>query len=450
LVQDPSPITTRSTTIEPSSAGGERTKGNTVVRDTDIPADIPSWDVDPATPLWRIRPVALLFLTRVLSNVTNHMITVAVGYQVYDLTESATLLGLIGLAQFMPPLMLMLFAGQASDRFNRRQILRVCYAVSLCAVAGFVVLSLTPQPSVVVMFALVLMQATARTFELPAIAALMPLMAPRAVLGRAIAAYVSAGKVSMLVGPSLGGVLYLFGPYVVYGTCVLTILTAAVACFLLPRPPDPTGRPRISFDTLLAGFRFMGRNDTLLGVMSLDLVATLLGGVQALLPIYARDILDIGAFGAGVLRSAPAVGALVAAAVLVRVPITRYAGVLMYVGVVVYGVSAIVFGLSQNAIISIAALIVLGAGDMVSAVVRQTLVQVTTPDEMRGRVSAVNSLFNSTSDQLGWFRAGMMAAWFGPVASVAIGGVAAIVTVAVWNWRFPTLRHVERPDEAQP
>jgi MFS family permease len=184
--------------------------------------------------------------------------------------------------------------------------------------------------------------------------------------------------------------------------------------------------------------------------MSLDLVATLFGGVQALLPIYARDILDIGPLGAGILRSSPAVGALLAAAFLARVPIRRHAGIFMYAGVVVYGVGALVFAFSHNAALSITALFVFGAGDMVSAVVRQTLMQVTTPDDMRGRVSAVSSLFASVSDQLGWFRAGMMAAALGPVSSVAIGGVAAIVTVAVWNWRFPVLRRVQRPDEAAP
>jgi MFS family permease len=412
--------------------------------------DIPSWNVDPATPLYRIRPIALLFTTRVASNVTNHMITVAVGYQVYDLTESASLLGLIGLAQFLPPMLLMLFAGQVSDRFNRRQVLRICYAIEFCAAVGFVVLALLPQPSIPLIFLFVFINATARTFELPAVAALMPLMAPRAVLGRAIAAHVSAGKLSMLIGPSFGGVLYLFGPYVVYGTCVLTILTAAGASFLLPKPPDPAGPSKFSLGTLLAGFRFMWRCEVLLGAMSLDLVATLFGGLQALLPIYARDILDIGPLGAGVLRSAPAVGALLAAAVLARVPITRHAGIFMYAGVVIYGASAIVFAFSHNAILSIAMLSLFGAGDMVSAVVRQTLMQVTTPDDMRGRVSAVSSLFASTSDQLGWFRAGMMAAALGPVGSVAIGGVAAIATVAVWNWRFPVLRHVQRPDEVQP
>ena len=424
---------------------------NSGIGSSDISSsDIRSWDVDPATPLYRIRPVALLFSTRVLSNISNHMVAVTVGYQLYDLTESASLLGLIGLAQFLPPLVLMLFAGQASDRFNRRSVLRVCYVIELCATLGFLSISLMPAPNIPAIFCFVFMYATARTFELPATAALMPLMAPRAVLGRAIAAHVTAGKLSMLIGPSLGGMLYLFGPYVVYGACVITIVIASTACRILPKPPDPMGDRRMSLGTLTAGFRFMWRNEVLLGAMTLDLVATLFGGIQALLPIFARDILDIGPLGAGVLRSSVAIGALVTAGILSRLPITRHAGLIMYGGVIVYGAMAIVFALSTNVILSVSALMFLGAGDMVSAVVRQTLVQVTTPDDMRGRVSAVSSLFTSVSDQLGWFRAGMMAALLGPIGSVAIGGAAAIVTVFIWNRRFTSLRRVQRPDESAP
>ncbi len=416
----------------------------------DDPAAAALRDIDPLTPLFRIRPFTLLFTTRVTSNVTNHMIAVAVGYQVYELTGSASILGLIGLVQFLPPLLLMLFAGQVADRINRRRVLRCCYAIELGSAMGFLVIALLPQPSITAIFLFVLIHATARTFELPANQSLLPLMVPKVVLSRAIAAYVSAGKLSMLIGPSLGGVLYLFGPYVVYGACVCTIFVAAVGSLLLPKPPDPAGPAKVDLGTLLGGFRFIWGCEAMLGAMSLDLVATLFGGVQALLPIYARDILDIGALGAGVLRSAPAAGALLAAAVLARVPIRRHAGAYMYGGVVVYGAMAIVFAFSENAALSIAALILFGAGDMVSGVVRQTIMQVTTPDDSRGRVFAVSSLFASTSDQLGWFRAGMMAAWLGPVGAVAFGGIGAIATVLAWNRLFPTLRRVQRADEPQP
>src|SRR5581483_3647822 len=221
--------------------------------------DVASWNVDPATPLWRIWPFALLFTARVTSNITNHMIVVAVGYQIYELTDSASMLGLVGLAQYLPPLFLGLFAGQAADRFNRRRVLRCCFVIEFCAVTGFLILSLLPHPSVTPFFLLIIMNATARIFENPAIQALVPFMAPHPVLSRAIAAHVSAAKVSMLIGPSLGGVLYLFGPYVVYSACIATILTAITASAFLPRPPNPAGPPKVTLRTLLGGLSFIWR-----------------------------------------------------------------------------------------------------------------------------------------------------------------------------------------------
>jgi MFS family permease len=404
----------------------------------------------PTTPLYRVRAFALLFTTRLSSNIANHMLAVAVGYQVYELTDSALNLGLIGLVQFLPPLLLMLPAGQVADRYNRRLILRCCFAVELCTSVGILMVSLLPRPSIAAIFVLIFVNASARTFEQPTLQSLVPVMAPRILLGRAIAAHISAGKLSVLVGPSLGGVLYILGPAVVYAACTLMVAVAAVACFLMPNPPSPAERPKVSWDTLMAGFRFICRSQAMLGAMSFDLIATLFGGVTALLPIYARDILDIGAWGSGLLRSAPAVGALLAAAVLSRIPIRRHAGLYSYGGFAVYGVMTIVFGLSENVVLSIVSLILVGAGDMMSAVVRQTLIQVTTPDDMRGRVAAVNSLFVGTSGQLGSFRAGIMAAWLGAVGAVVIGGGAALLTVALWIWLFPALRRVDRPDEAQP
>jgi MFS family permease len=404
----------------------------------------------PTTPLYRVRAFALLFTTRLSSNIANHMLAVAVGYQVYELTDSALNLGLIGLVQFLPPLLLMLPAGQVADRYNRRLILRCCFAVELCTSIGILMVSLLPRPSIAAIFVLIFVNASARTFEQPTLQSLVPVMAPRNLLGRAIAAHISAGKLSVLVGPSLGGVLYILGPAVVYAACTLMVAVAAVACFLMPNPPSPAERPKVSWDTLMAGFRFIWRSQAMLGAMSFDLIATLFGGVTALLPIYARDILDIGAWGSGLLRSAPAVGALLAAAVLSRIPIRRHAGLYSYGGFAVYGVMTIVFGLSENVVLSIVSLVLVGAGDMMSAVVRQTLIQVTTPDDMRGRVAAVNSLFVGTSGQLGSFRAGIMAAWLGAVGAVVIGGGAALLTVALWIWLFPALRRVDRPDEAQP
>ncbi len=406
--------------------------------------------IDASTPLFRVRSFALLFITRLSSNTANQMLAVAVGWQVYELTDSALNLGLIGLVQFMPPLVLMLLTGQVADRYNRRLILRLCYVIELCVSAGLILISALPQPSVSTIYVLLLLNACARTFEQPAMGALLPVMAPRAILSRAIAAHVSAGKLSVLVGPSLGGLLYVFGPSVVYGACTLMILSASVASFLLPNPPELAKQPPVSRDTLLAGFSFIWRCKAVLGAMSFDLIATLFGGVNALLPIYARDILVIGPWGAGLLRSAPAVGALDTAAVLARFPVKRAGGAFIFAGFAVYGTAILVFGVSTNVALSILSLIALGAGDMMSSVIRQTVVQMSTPDEMRGRVFAVNSLFLGTSGQLGAFRAGLMAAWIGTVGSVVLGGVAVFITVALWAWLFPALRRVDRPDLPQP
>ena len=407
-------------------------------------------EIDTKTPLFRVRSFALLFTTRLSSNSANQMLAVAVGWQVYELTDSALNLGLIGLVQFMPPLVLMLVTGQLADRVNRRLILRFCYVVEFCTSAGMVVVSALPQPSIAAIYLLLLMNACARTFEQPAMSSLLPIMAPRAILSRAIAAHVSAGRLSVLLGPSIGGLLYVFGPSVVYAVCSLLVLTASVASFLLPNPPERGKQPKISWDTLLAGFRFIWHCKAVLGAMSFDLIASLFGGVNALLPVYARDILVIGPWGAGLLRSAPALGALLTAAILTRHPVTKAGGVYIYSGFALFGTATIVFGLSTNVALSILALMALGVGDMLSSVIRQTVVQMSTPDETRGRVFAVSSLFLGFSSQLGSFRAGVMAAWVGAVGSVVLGGVAVYATVALWLWLFPALRQVDRPDLPQP
>jgi MFS family permease len=411
-------------------------------------ADAPP-PIDTTTPLFSVRPFALLFISRLSSNSANQMMAVAVGWQVYELTGSALHLGLIGLVQFAPPLLMMLAAGQVADRYNRRLILRSCYVLEFCASAGLLVVSALPQTNITAIYVLLLLNAGARTFEQPALGSLLPIMVPRALLSRAVNVHVSAGKLSTLLGPSLGGVLYVFGPSVVYGICSLLVLSASVASFLLPDPPARAQRPQVSWDTLLAGFHFIWRCKAVLGAMSFDLIATLFGGVNALLPMYAHDILLIGPWGAGLLRSSPALGAVITAAVLARFPVRRAGGPLIYSGFAVFGVAVISFGLSTNVVLSILSLMLLGVGDMLSTVIRQTVVQMTTPDEMRGRVFAVSSLFVGTSSQLGSFRAGLMAAWLGAVSSVVLGGVAVFATVALWVWLFPALRRVDRPDLPQ-
>jgi MFS family permease len=398
-------------------------------------------------PLFRHRPFRLLFTTRTAANTANQMQAVAVGWLIYDLTGSALDLGLIGLVQFIPPLCLTLLTGQIVDRHSRQFILRLCYLVELSVSVGLVVLVAVSAQPVVPIFMLLFITAIARTFETPALQSLLPSTVPRELLMQAVSVHASAGKVSQLVGPALGGLLYEFGAAVDFGLCALLIIVAAAASFLMPMPPAPQVRPAVTWTTLVAGLRFIRSEPAVLGAMSLDLAATLFGGVTALLPIFAGNILHIGAIGFGILRSAPATGALIVAVGLARVPVTRAGGVIMFASVAVYGLATIVFGFSTNTALSIAALFVVGAADMLATVIRQSLIQFATPAEMRGRVFAVSTLFVNSAGQLGMFESGITAAWFGAVGSAVLGGVAVLGIVGVWAFGFPTLRRVERADE---
>jgi MFS family permease len=341
-------------------------------------------------------------------------------------------------------------AGQIADRLNRRFVLRCAYVVAFASAAGLMIAAAAPAPSVFAIYVLIFVNMAARVFEQPLMQALLPAMVPRTLLNRAIAAHVSARHLSVLIGPSLGGVLYVFGPVFDYGVCTTLVLAAMVATLLMPNPGRPAKLPELSMDTILAGFRFIWRCEVILGAMLFDFASALFGSVSALFPIYARDILDTGAWGAGVLRSSPALGGLIGAALLARFPIRHSGGLWLFGGFAVGGLAAIVFGLSTNIVLSVAALTVVGFGDMASTVIRQTLIQVTTPDDMRGRVFAVNSLFYGTASHLGSFRAGVMAEWIGAVGSAVFGGCAILVTVAIWAWLFPALRRVDRPDVVQP
>jgi MFS family permease len=399
------------------------------------------------TPLFRHRPFRLLFTTRTAANTANQMQAVAVGWLVYDLTGSALALGLIGLVQFIPPLCLTLPAGQIVDHHSRRLILICCYAVELGVSLGLLLLATFAGHPVRPVFALLLVNAVARTFEAPALQSLVPSTVPRGILMQAVSAHASAGKMSQLIGPALGGLLYGFGAGVDFGLCALLIVVAAIASVLLPVPPAPAQRPKVTWSTLIAGIRFIWSEPAVLGAMSLDLAATLFGGVVALLPIFARDILQINSWGFGLMRAAPATGALIIATILSRLPITRAGGRIMFASVAVYGIATVAFGLSKVAALSLGLLMVVGAADMLSTVVRQSLIQFATPDDMRGRVFAVNALFVSCSGQIGMFESGVTADWFGAVGSAVLGGAAVLAIVTIWAWRFPTLRRVERPDD---
>ncbi|HEV8583988.1 MAG TPA: MFS transporter [Methylomirabilota bacterium] len=369
-----------------------------------------------------------------------HMQTVAVGWQLYSLTGSALDLGLVGLVQFVPTIVLTLIVGQVADRYDRRRVVVVCEVAQAAGTAALAFGSASGWLGRDGILAILAVLGGARAFENPARAALLPGLVPLARLPRAIASVTSAGQSARIVGPALGGVLYALGPTTVYAAVAALYLVGA-ALMALVRGARPGGRSDDETPaSLFSGVAFIARQPLLLSMLSLDLFAVLLGGATALLPIYARDILGTGPWGLGLLRAAPAVGALVMSVVLTRSPVDRRAGTVLFGGVMVFGVATVVFGLSRSLPLSLAALVVLGAADLLSVVIRHSLVQIRTPDGMRGRVSAVHSLSTGTSNQLGEFESGLLAALFGPVAAVLIGGVGTIVVAAVWMHRFPALR----------
>jgi MFS family permease len=313
--------------------------------------------------------------------------------------------------------------------------------------AGLLTLAVFADRPVRLIFGLLLANAVARTFEAPALQSLVPSTVPREILMRAVSAHASAGKMSQLIGPALGGLLYVFGAGVDFGLCAALVLMAGIASILLPVPPAPAQPPKVTWTTIVAGVRFIWHEPAVLGAMSLDLAATLFGGVVALLPIFARDILQINSWGFGLLRAAPATGALIVAVILTRTTINRSGGHIMFGAVAIYGIATIAFGLSVHAGLSLVLLMIVGSADMLSTVIRQSLMQFATPDDMRGRVFAVNALFVNTSSQIGMFESGVTADWFGAVGSAVLGGTAVLAIVAIWAWRFPTLRNVQRPDQ---
>jgi MFS family permease len=355
-------------------------------------------------------------------------------------------LGLVGLAQFLPSVALLLVVGHVADRYDRRRIVGLCQLVEGGAAAMLALLSASGRISEHAIFVLIAVIGAARAFEMPTQQTLLPSLVPARLLSRAVAANATAGQTAIVLGPALGGLLYVAGPATVYAVCAVLFLVASVLSASLRVERKPLQRDPPTLATLFAGIAFIRRNRALLGAISLDLFAVLLGGAAALFPVYARDILHTGPWGLGLLRSAPAVGALGTALWLAHYPLQRRAGAMMFGGVAVFGIATVVFGLSRSFSLSLSALVVLGAADMISVVVRQSLVQLRTPDAMRGRVSAVNSMFIGASNQLGEFESGLTAAWFGTVPSVVIGGVGTLLVAALWMRVFRELAHVDALD----
>ncbi len=383
-------------------------------------------------------------LSRSLSRFCSQVGAVAIGWQIYDLTGSAFELGMVGLVQFLPTALLVFVAGHAADRYERKRVVQVCqFAEALTALflawgayAGWL--------TVVHIFIATAVIGTAGAFESPATAALLPLIVPQGSLQRATALSSGAAQLATITGPALGGFAYAVMPSAPYGIMVLFWLTAAILTGAI-HPAQPAAvRDSATPADLFAGVRFVRNNPAILGTISLDLFAVLLGGATALLPIYARDILDAGPLGLGVLRAAPAVGALLMTMVLARHTINRRVGLRMFQAVILFGVATVVFAMSRWMWLSLLALAVLGAADTISVVIRFSLVQLSTPDAMRGRVGAVNFLFINASNQLGQFESGVTAALFGAVPAAVLGGVGTIAIALLWMKLFPALRKVER------
>jgi MFS family permease len=376
--------------------------------------------------------------TRLLGTAANQMILVALAWQMYDLTNSAWDLGLVGLMQFVPALALTIPAGQLVDRMDRRLVLGASLALQVVVAAILAWASWRGWVHRDLILTLSIAMGAARALQAPAQQAIVPSLVPPDQLSRAMAMSTAMMKIAVIGGPALGGFIYASGAAIVYGVCTLLGLVSLGFVASIQRA-EPLPREPVTLASLFAGFRFIWNHKVALGAISLDLFAVLLGGATALLPIYAKDILHTGPWGLGLLRAAPAVGALIVAGVLTHRPLQRRIGSRMFFSVAIYGVAILVFAVSTNFILSLLALAVSGAGDMVSIVVRQTLVQLETPDEMRGRVSAVNATFIGASNQLGEFRAGAVAEYLGPVGSVLVGGAGTLMVIALWIRLFPQL-----------
>lgn len=380
--------------------------------------------------------------SRILSSLAFNGAGVAVGWLIYDQTRSAFALGLVGLVMFLPLLAFTFVVGQVADRYDRRRIGLVCQLVEALTMGAMAIGLWQGWLNTIGIFAGMAVLGSAVAFERPTMAALLPGIVPSSALQRAIATSTSFMQAAVIVGPALGGVLYGLGPVVPFAVAGVFYLLASLNVIRIERPATIRSREPVTLKTVFAGVDFIRRRPIILGTLSLDLFAVLLGGIVSLLPIFARDILLAGPWALGALRSAPAVGALAMSIWLARHQLNRHVGRIMFGAVAVFGVATMVFALSTNIVLSIAALVILGASDTISVVIRSSLVQLLTPDDMRGRVNAVNSLFIGTSNQLGDFESGMVAGWLGPVGAGIVGGAGTIAIVAIW-WRlFPALRAV--------
>jgi MFS family permease len=403
------------------------------------------------TTVYRHRDFLFFATGRFLSTVAMMVQSVAIGWQIYDMEKTPLALGLVGLCQFAPMFLFTLPAGELADRFDQRKVLAAALVLQGLCGGLFLALSVLEVTTAIAYYAVLVVFGIGRAFASPSGQSLLPFLVPKEKLPRSIALNSSVFMVSVIAGPALGGFLYAFGPKATYTVCLVSFVASAVlTCFVGGRRLANHGNGDASrIERVKEGVRFVKRRPVIFGAISLDLFAVLLGGATALLPVFAKDILHTGPVGLGLLRSAPAIGAAMVALGLARWPLEQKIGIKMFGAVAVFGVATVVFGISTNFWLSMAALFVLGASDMISVFVRQSLVSFATPDEMRGRVGAVNMLFIGASNELGEFESGITAALFGPVLAVVIGGIGTLAVVATWMKLFPPLRTVNRLKDVQ-
>jgi MFS family permease len=398
------------------------------------------------TSLRHHRPFALYWVSRVSSTIALQMQAVAVAWQMYEITHNPLDLGLVGLTQFIPAALFVLVAGHVADRYDRRLIVRICQTVSGLAAATLAIGTFNGWMTRESLLAVVFVAGSARAFEQTTLTTLLPGIVPLSLLSRATAAGASATQIAVIGGPALGGFLYAVSPVLVYALCCTLYITSSFLISIVKAQRNASSREPVSIPMLFAGFRYIRHNPIILGTITLDLFAVIVGGVYALLPVFARDVFHVDSWGLGLLRASPGIGALIAAMILAHRPPRQWVGRIIFGAVGMYGIAILIFALSHSFLLSMGLLAVLGFSDMLSVVIRMTLIQLETTDDMRGRVSAVNSLFVIASNQLGDFRAGLMAAWLGTIPAVMVGGVGALLVVLIGRKVFAPLYRVESLD----
>jgi MFS family permease len=409
------------------------------------PAPVPA--ASEARPLIFEQPAfGWFWCCRVASGMAFQIQAVAVGWQIYEITHSTFMLGMAGLVQFVPIVLFTLVAGHVADRYDRRAVYGIALGLQGVATGFLAIGTWGHWLSITGIFTVVGLIGAARSFQGPSTQALLPTLVPEHLVPKAIAWATGAFQAASIIGPSLGGLLYAFGPAVPYATAAALALLGTGFIALMRQERKVRPRQPTNFASLFTGIKYIKAKPVILGSISLDLFAVLLGGATALLPAFARDILHIGAWGLGILRSAPAIGSIAMSVYLARHPPHHNVGKKMFMAVFAFGVTTIVFGLSRSLSLSFISLLLMGAADTISVVIRSSLVQLETPDEMRGRVGAVNSLFIGTSNQLGEFESGVTASWFGTVSATVLGGVGTLVVAALWMCFFPSLRKFDKFD----